>query len=407
MDTVLGVSVTPTNVRSVLVEGRCADGATLDHDEYDVFDEVGSALKQARDEAEADDQFVASIGVTWSDDAELEASVVLDAMARAGLTGVSAVPLSEAVEALANSIGRVIGYQRTALCVVEPDTAALAVVDAGEESVDVLISHAIDTEGALIDWVGAALAQDARPEGLFMVGSVPGLRDTATTLEAELELPVFNPPEAELALAHGAALASADGGMVSFGVDAPFDVDVPVLPTTRRRNPVTAPLTLLVAGAVTFVVSLSVAVGDQLAPDPVNTASVEKVQQTRAVPQARPTPPPAAPPAEAPAPPAVAPVVAEQVLPPVEALPPPPPPEAAAPEFVPEYVPEYVPEAPAPPPAAVLPPPPPPVYQSPVVPERRSLWDRFKDKLKPGPDEPEWQVSPGALPPPGVPIPPG
>ena len=98
----------------------------------------------------------------------------------------------------------------------------------------------------------------------------------------------------------------------------------------------------------------------------------------------------------------VAPVVAEQVLPPIEALPPEPVPEAV----VPEYVPEYVPEAPAPPPAAVLPPPP-PVYQAPVVPQPRSLWERFKDKLKPGPDEPEWQLAPGAVPPPGVPIPPG
>ncbi|AQA05390.1 hypothetical protein BVC93_26760 [Mycobacterium sp. MS1601] len=396
MDTVLGVSVTPTNVRSVLVEGRGADGATLGHDEYDVFEEVGAALKRAQDDA--GDQNVASIGVTWSDDAELEASVVLDAMARAGLTGVSAVPLSDAVEALASSIGRVIGYQRTALCVVEPDTAAIAVVDTAEDSVDVLISHAIDTEEALIDWVGATLAEDMRPEGLFMVGSVPGLRDTASTLEAELKLPVFNPPEAELALAHGAALASADGGVL------PFDFDVPVLPAKPRRNPVAAPLTMLVAGAVTFVVSLSIAVGDQLAPETVPTASAEKIQESRAVPQARPTPPqPAAPPAvEVPAPPVVAPVVAEQVLPPIEALPPEPVPEAV----VPEYVPEYVPEAPAPPPAAVLPPPP-PVYQAPVVPQPRSLWERFKDKLKPGPDEPEWQLAPGAVPPPGVPIPPG
>lgn len=407
MATVLGVSVTPANVRSVLVEGRGADGATLDHDEYDVFEEVGAALRRAHDEAEADDQSVSSIGVTWSDDAELEASMVLDGMARAGLTGVSAVPLSDAVEALASSIGRVIGYQRTALCVVEPDTAAIAVVDTADDSVDVLISHAIDSEGALIDWVGAALAEEMRPDGLFMVGSVPGLGDTASTLQDELDLPVFNPPESELALAHGAALASADSTSLR-----PFDFTVPVLPKPRR-NPVVAPMTMLVAGAVTFVVSLSVAVGDQLVPgrDAAPT-STQEVQKTAATPPlARPTPAaPVAPPPVAPPPPVVAPVAAQEVLPaPVEALPPPAPevlPEAS----VPEYVPDYVPEAPpveVPPPVAV-PPPPPPVYQAPPqIPERKGLWERFKDKLKPGPDEPQWQLSPGAVPPPGVPIPPG
>lgn len=397
MNTVLGVSVTPTNVRSVLVEGSSADGATLDHDEYDVFEEVGDALRRARDDAEAADQTVSSIGVTWSDDAELEASVVLDAMARAGLTGVSAIPLSEAVEALASSIGRVIGYQRTALCVVEPDTAAIAVVDTADDSVDVLISHAIDSEGALIDWVGAALAEEMRPDGLFMVGSVAGLDDTATTLETELELPVFNPPEAELALAHGAALASADtSGLL------PFDYTAPV-PAKPRRNPVVAPMTMLVAGAVTFVVSLSVAVGGQLAPDGdgVRTTSQEVRKTVGSPPQARPTPPsPVAPPPIAPPPPVVAPVLVQDIAP-VEAVPPAPAPEYVAPEYVPEYVPEPVPAAPAPPPAAVMPPPPPMYQAPPQVPERKGLWERFKDKLKPGPDGPQWQTAPGAVPPPG------
>jgi hypothetical protein len=98
-------------------------------------------------------------------------------------------------------------------------------------------------------------------------------------------------------------------------------------------------------------------------------------------------------------------VVVKQVLP-VEALPPAP--EYVAPEYVaPEYVPEEVPAAPPPPPAAVIPPPP-PMYQAPAqVPERKGLWERFKDKLKPGPDEPQWELAPGAVPPPGVAIPPG
>ena len=166
VDTVLGVSVTPTNVRSVLVEGLSADGATLDHDEYDVFEEVGAALRRARDDAEADGQLVGSIGVTWSDDAELETSVVLDGIARAGLTDVTPVPLSEAVEALARSIGRVTGYQRTALCVVEPGTAAVAVVDADQDSVDFLLSHEVDAESTLVDWVDRVAGRRGPRRGL-------------------------------------------------------------------------------------------------------------------------------------------------------------------------------------------------------------------------------------------------
>ena len=43
MDIVLGVSMTPTTVRMVLVEGEKADGVTVDHDTFDVGSAEGSA----------------------------------------------------------------------------------------------------------------------------------------------------------------------------------------------------------------------------------------------------------------------------------------------------------------------------------------------------------------------------
>ena len=233
-----------------------------------------------------------------------------------------------------------------------------------------------------------------------MVGSVAGLEGAANRLEAELALPVFNPPEAELALAHGAALASADSTQF-----VPFGFDMPVA-ARPRRNPAAGPMTLLVAGAVTFVVSLSIAVGDQLLPatNAVPTASREVQTTAGSPPLARPVPPPVAP--APPPPPVVAPVVVEEALPPappVEALPPAPAPEYSAPE----YVPEPPPAAPAPAPPPVFVPPPPPLYQAPVAPvQKPGLWERFKDKLKPGPDEPAMQLAPGAVPPPGVFVPP-
>ena len=43
MDIVLGVSMTPTTVRMVLVEGENADGVTVDHDVFDVASADDSA----------------------------------------------------------------------------------------------------------------------------------------------------------------------------------------------------------------------------------------------------------------------------------------------------------------------------------------------------------------------------
>ena len=49
MDIVLGVSMTPTTVRMVLVEGENADGAIIDHDVFDITAIEGSATSSAPD----------------------------------------------------------------------------------------------------------------------------------------------------------------------------------------------------------------------------------------------------------------------------------------------------------------------------------------------------------------------
>ena len=48
MDIVLGVSMTPTTVRMVLVEGDKADGSIVDHDAFDITADDGSATSRAR-----------------------------------------------------------------------------------------------------------------------------------------------------------------------------------------------------------------------------------------------------------------------------------------------------------------------------------------------------------------------
>ena len=53
VDIVLGVSMTPTTVRMVLVEGEKADGVTVDHDVFDITPGDGSATSNAAEQVVA------------------------------------------------------------------------------------------------------------------------------------------------------------------------------------------------------------------------------------------------------------------------------------------------------------------------------------------------------------------
>ena len=55
MDIVLGVSMTPTTVRMVLVEGEKADGVTVDHDVFEV------SVRRRLSNVDAADQVVAAV----------------------------------------------------------------------------------------------------------------------------------------------------------------------------------------------------------------------------------------------------------------------------------------------------------------------------------------------------------
>ncbi|MBI3216872.1 MAG: hypothetical protein HYZ38_23900 [Mycobacterium sp.] len=385
MDTVLGLAVSATNVQSVLVEGRDADGATLEHDDFEVFTGGVSAERASEQVAEAvlsiaeSGHELRAIGVTWSHDADLEASLVLDSLAGLGFANVVAVRLPHAAEALACGIGRVMGYQRTAVCVVEPDTVILSLVDTFDGEVQTIVERTVNNDDALVEWVTSIFARDDwRPEGLFVVGSVGGLDSLAARLGDELGVPVFDPPEAELALAHGAALASAiapEAGSAGGPV--------------KRRASLVGPLTMLAAGAVTFVVATTLVVSPSLLPDretiPTVQQRVDNVAVTPPAPKA--VEPPAAPPvAEVPE----APPVEEPAVQPAQELAPVP---AAPVEEEPAYVPpadtveppvQYDP-APAPayvPPPAVVAPPAvvPPVQQVPQY-EQPRLRDRILSKI--------------------------
>ncbi|HKV18169.1 MAG TPA: hypothetical protein VJR50_03985 [Mycobacterium sp.] len=344
MDAVLGLSMTPTTVGLVLVEGQEADGATMDKDEFAVHDrglasavntseKAAAAVMRTEAIAAARGHRLHSIGVTWSEDADTEASLLLESLSESGFHNVVAVRLPEATEALARGIADVIGYDMTAVCVIEPDSVIALVVDASDGAVQSAVNHAVTTDEDLARWLSSIFTQaEWRPEALVLVGSGSDLEAITPHLEEVLAVPVFVPAEAQLALARGAAIASTLGPDVF--ADAPGD-DSGRVGTAPRKSSlfprIGAAGAMLGVGVVTFVVSGSLAIGLQLtgnestgpAEKPAAASDSEKPAAVKNAQPAAPAPTveaalPAPPPAEPPPPPVydVEPVPISEPLPP-------------------------------------------------------------------------------------------
>jgi hypothetical protein len=412
VDAVLGLSVTPSTVGLVLVEGQDADGPTMDRDAFEVrvrgqssalqtSEQAAAAVLRSEARAATRGHRLHSIGVTWSDDADTEASLLLKSLTDSGFDNVVPVRLPQATEALARGIAEVIGYDTTAVCVLEPDTVIALIVHNRDGAVQTAINHTIVTEEDLIRWLSAVFTRaDWQPKALVMVGS-GGDDELMPILEDALSVPVFAPAEAQLALARGAALASAQNVDVAVLDDA---VDLRRPPALHRRQLGQAgPLALLVAGVLTFTISASVAVSMQLTPKK-DAATSEPRPAAKISPEAPAVnflPQPIAPPAPAveavTTPRPEAPVV-EVVPPPVDTETPVPDP-ALAPSDAP--VEGALPEAPAaalPPDAAPLPPEQlaPPVAPEPA--ERPGIISRIRDRLHGNGGDGEVQPAPELAP---------
>jgi hypothetical protein len=338
VDAVLGLSVTPSAVGLVLVEGHDADGATMDREAFDVgfrgrssavqtSEKAAAAVMRSEAIAATHGHRLHSIGVTWSDDANAEASLLLKSLTDSGFDNVVPVRMPEATEALARGIAEVIGYETTAVCVLEPETVITLIVHIRDGSVQTAVNHAIVTEEELIRWLSGVFTRaDWQPQALVVVGS-GGDDELMPILEDALSVPVFAPAEAQLALARGAALASAQSVDLVFSDDAhPYTQNHGEdRPVSHRRKQLaqTGPLALLAAGVLTFTVSASVAVSLQLAPkndaatseprpaakvSPETQAAVSHLQPPVSIPPAPivevlPPPAPEAPPVEVAPPP--------------------------------------------------------------------------------------------------------
>jgi hypothetical protein len=227
VDTVLGVSMAPTAVRMVLVEGENADGVTVDEEGFEVntadaptvsaADQVVSAILGTQEGAAESGYELRSTGVTWTD--PIEAAALRDALAARKVENVMLVSSFLAAAALAQVVGNSVGYAQTGLLFVEPDTATLAVVNTADGSITDVhrqpLAPGSDPIAELSAMASGAEALETRPDGLFVVGSGVDIAPIKAQLEAATSLLVSAPEEPETALARGAALASANAPLFS------------------------------------------------------------------------------------------------------------------------------------------------------------------------------------------------
>ena len=76
--------------------------------------------------------------------------------------------------ALAQAVGRAVGYDTTALFFIDRDTATLSVVQTDDGSVVKVLSRTLHSEDAmavLTEMAAAVDGQDSPPQGMFVVGS--------------------------------------------------------------------------------------------------------------------------------------------------------------------------------------------------------------------------------------------
>uniref|UniRef100_UPI0013C41732 DUF7159 family protein n=1 Tax=Mycobacterium kyogaense TaxID=2212479 RepID=UPI0013C41732 len=343
MDLVLGLSMTSSSVRWVLVEGTAGDGAIIDRGSAERAAVNAGALLDSLLGADTSRRLHA-VGLTWSSAAESTASAVWQALTDHGVENVIAVSDVEAAEMLALGIADMAGHERVVVYVAEPGESVLVAV-----TPDGVTGDRMHT-AALVD------AQLPAADAVVVLGS-GDVAGAMAALQQRTDAPVVSADQSELALARGAALASASAVAL---------LDVADQPAGRRLSATAVLASVLAAAIVTLVVSVSAAVGLSLTPDDPTPQMARSVQQE--VPEAAPPAPEVvAPPAPAAPPPApAAPVVNEVPAP--EAAPLPAPPEAAPvveepPVAVPPPAPDYV--APAPPPDYLAPAPGAPVLVTP------------------------------------------
>jgi hypothetical protein len=221
MDIVLGVSMAPTSVRMLLVEGENADGVTIEDNQFDIADDdaaatlsaadqVISAILGTREGASEAGHALTSTGVTWTD--PVDAAALHEALATRKIENVMLVSAFMAAAALAQTVGNTVGDHHTALLFLERDTATLAIVDSADGAISDVHKELIPGDGVaeLARMLAGLDELETRPQSVFIVGTGVDIATIKPQLETLTALPVTAAEEPETALAWGAALASAN-----------------------------------------------------------------------------------------------------------------------------------------------------------------------------------------------------
>jgi hypothetical protein len=314
LDTVLGLSLTSTAVCWVLVEGRDADGAILDHDDFEVrtgggmravntSEQATAAVLHAQSATTRADQRLHVIGVTWSDEAAAEAALLLESLTDAGFDNVVPIRLGEASEMLARGIAPTVDYDKTAVCVLDGESTTVVMIDTSDGEQEVATKHLPGGADRLVQWLATMFDRSSwQPGGVVVVGADHDLEALSWQLEKALPVPVITQSGVQVALARGAALASAESTEFT-DAEMVETIDRNRLERGRSRQRTYAgAMTLLVAGAVTFVASLSLAVGPRLISNRAPKPAHQVVHKSTSPVAQAPTPPPAAVKAPAPKP---------------------------------------------------------------------------------------------------------
>src|ERR1700727_440970 len=221
VDIVLGVSMAPTSVRMLLVEGENADGVTVEDNQFDIADDdeaatlsaadqVISAILGTREGATEAGHELTSTGVTWTD--PVDAAGLHEALATRKIENVMLVSAFMAAAALAQTVGNTVGDHHTALLFLERDTATLAVVDSADGAISDVHKELIpgDSVVELAGMLAGLEELETQPQSVFIVGTGVDAAAIKPQLETLTALPVTAAEEPETALAWGAALASAN-----------------------------------------------------------------------------------------------------------------------------------------------------------------------------------------------------
>ena len=270
--------MTPTTIGWVLAEGHGADGTILDHQELALHAGRGapavSTAEQVADEvlrveaqAATSDYRLRVIGVTWNDEASAQAALLLEALTDAGFDNVVPVRQLEAVETLARAIAPVIGYEQTAVCILEHDSTTVVMVDTHDGETQTATKHVRGGFDGLTRWLTGMFDRNGwQPGGVVVVGANSDIDGFSWHLEKTLPVPVFVQSMAQVTIARGAALTAARSTEFTDDQLEVHPSEPAAAPAPPRQLPYAGAVTALAAGVITFVSSISLAVGIQLAP---------------------------------------------------------------------------------------------------------------------------------------------